>query len=50
MSQLLHERDLADSGRGRAFLRVKMYLFQGYQLARLAVATLEHLSELACNV
>ena len=37
--KLLHQGNLSDSRRGRAFLRVEMNLFQGDDLARLPIPT-----------
>jgi hypothetical protein len=43
VAELLHKGDLADGRGGRAFLGVEVDLLEGYELACLAVAALEHL-------
>lgn len=43
MLELLHERNLADGGAGRALLRIEMDFLQSNELARLSVATFEDL-------
>jgi hypothetical protein len=43
--QLLHQRDLADRGRGCAFFGIEVDLFQGYQFPSLPVSSFEDLDE-----
>lgn len=47
MPQLFHERDLADGGALGAFFGIETDLFEGYELAGLAVLSFENLYRLA---
>lgn len=40
--ELFHERNLTDGGRRRSFFAVKVYFFQGDELAGLAISAFEH--------
>jgi hypothetical protein len=43
--QLLHQRDLADCGRGCAFFGIEVDLFQSYQFPSLPISSFEDLNE-----